>query len=107
MNFLQQTSFLCLPFVVLQNKEEGGCDDWEYNGPQSITPSPVIRIESLGGLGSGKGGDDVGRGGESVCKASITQGGSVNGQNVDTKDDTSEPDSDKDLARTMINEKID
>ena len=77
------TSLDSLAQVVLKNQKERTSDDGEDNGENTETPLQANRVEDIvGGLGTTECGDDVGRGGESVCETSTLEHGRIGSHDI-------------------------
>lgn len=82
----QQALFLCLSHVELEHDVQRRGDQREDDGECAKAPSPVVVlvVEVIGGLGTSKRGDDIGRGGEGVGQSSVLQLGRVGGDDIHT-----------------------
>jgi hypothetical protein len=68
----------------LENEEQGRSDEGEDDGENTEAPAPVDGLEeALGGLGTGKCRDNVGRGGEGIGETTILELGRVGSDDVD------------------------
>jgi hypothetical protein len=69
---LDQASLAGLHLVPLQDGEQRDADNGDDDGEDTESPSEAdLLVKVLGGLGTGKGSDDVRRGGEGVCQGTV------------------------------------
>ena len=99
------TLLLCLAEGRFENEVQRRRDDGEDDSPASETPSPAdLVVELIGDLGTGKGSDNVRRGSEGECQASVLQLGRIGGDHVDGILHTTEADVVEDLGDGHVSE---
>jgi hypothetical protein len=81
-----------IPLALLQHVKHGCSHNRQDNSDSSESPSPVIFMEPLGNLGSGKGSNDIRGRRVGVCKTSILEVRSISGKDIDRKDHAGESD---------------
>jgi hypothetical protein len=89
---------LSTALLVLKEEEHGQGHKRQDDGKSTIAPAPVGVVELLRERGATVRGDDVWRGGEGVCQATVLELRRVGSENVDRKDDTDEADGIEDLG---------
>lgn len=89
---------LGLVHADLEDAEQRDGHDGEDDGKAAESPPPAdVVVESLGGLGSGEGRDNVRGRGEGVCQASVLQLGDIGREDVHTECHASKSDAVEDL----------
>lgn len=90
---------LGLVHADLEDAEQWDGHDGEDDGKAAESPPPAdVVVESLGGLGSSEGGDNVRGRGEGVGQTSVLQLGDIGSEDVHTESHASESDGVEDLG---------